>query len=83
MNGQNNGKFKIQHKCIKADTSATWQHRLHIPPTKVLSSQLLGKKQKQEPHKRAYLSENGGLGEKEARRMGQRQKRIRQKERKD
>ena len=56
----------------------------HIPPTKILISYLLNET-KQEPHKTTYLSENGGLGEekKEVRRMGQKQKRIRQKERQD
>ena len=34
-------------------------------------------------HKRAYLLENGGLREKEVRRMGQKQKRIRPKEQQD
>ena len=34
---KNNPKLKI-HKCIKTNTSAIWQHMLHIPPTKVLIS---------------------------------------------
>ena len=33
---KSNRKFKILYKYIKANTSAIWQHRLHIPPTKVL-----------------------------------------------
>ena len=34
---KNNCKLKILYKCIKAiyNTSAAWQHRLHIPPTKI------------------------------------------------
>ena len=37
----------------------------HIPSTKVFISQPLKKKRgKKGPHKRAYLSENGGLGKK-------------------
>ena len=31
-------KLKLLYKCIKANTSAIWQHMLHIPPTKVLIS---------------------------------------------
>ena len=31
---KSNRKLKILYKCIKANTSAIWQHRLHIPPTK-------------------------------------------------
>ena len=38
---------------------------------------------RQETHKRAYLSENEGFGEKEVRRIGQKQNRIRQKEQQD
>ena len=34
---------------------------LHLPPTKVLISKPLKKTTTQESHKRAYLSENGGL----------------------
>ena len=37
--------------------------------------------QKWQPHRRAYLSEKGGLGGKKVRRMGQNQKRIRQRNR--
>ena len=38
---------------------------LHIPPTKVLiSTNRSNKTKRQEPHKRAYLSENGGLDKK-------------------
>ena len=51
------------NKCIKAYTSTIWQHILHIPPTKILISYPLKKTNKQKPHKRAYLSENGDLGE--------------------
>ena len=41
-----------------------WQHVLHIPTTEVLLIQPL--KKLQEPHKRAHLSEKGGLGEKKS-----------------
>ena len=35
---KNNCKLKILYKYIKANTSAIWQHMLHIPPGKVLVS---------------------------------------------
>ena len=35
---KNTRKLKTPYKCIKANTSAIWQHMLHIPPTKVLLS---------------------------------------------
>ena len=35
---KNNCKLKILYKCIKTNTSAIWQHMLHIPPTKVFIS---------------------------------------------
>ena len=59
---KNNRKLQILYKCIKTNASAIWQHMLHIPPknTHLLTAQ----KTNQEPHKRAYISENGGLGEK-------------------
>ena len=61
---KNNRKLKILHKCMKANTSAIWQHMLHIPPIKEISKPLT--KTKQEPHKRVYHSENGGLGKKKS-----------------
>ena len=52
---KNNQKSKIRYKCIKGNTSALWQHRLHIPPTKGLIDLLTTQtKKRQEPHKRAW-----------------------------
>ena len=47
---------------------------LHIPPTKVLisSPNHSNKRKGQEPHKRAYLSENEGLGKKRSRKWAKR-----------
>ena len=56
---KNNPKLKILYKCIQVNTSAIWQHMLHIQPTRVLISKPLGKKTNQESHKREYLLENG------------------------
>ena len=81
-NGQNPHKFKILYIRLIPRTSAIWQHMLHIPPTKIFISSPL-KKTKQDPHERAYLSELGGLGKNEVRKMGQKQKQIRQKQRQD
>ena len=63
---KNNRKLKILYKCIKANTSAIWQHMLHIPPTKAYSSPNRSNKQKDKSHTKepAYLSENGGLRKK-------------------
>ena len=36
---KNNRKLNILYKCITANTSALWQHVLHIPPTKVTAQQ--------------------------------------------
>ena len=33
---KNNCKLKILYKGIKANSSAIWQHMLHIPPTIVI-----------------------------------------------
>ena len=73
-----NRKLKILYKCIKANTSAIWQHNLcctyhqlkHSSPNR--SKSPTGATQKS-----LYLSENGALGGKEGRRMGQKQKRMR------
>ena len=57
---KNNCKLKILSKCIKANTSAicSTYHQLKY------SSPNHSKNPKQEPHKRTYPSENGGLGKK-------------------
>ena len=55
---------------------------LHIPPTKILISNRSQKKT-QEPHKRAYLSENGRSGNKKSGEWAKKQKRVRQKEQQD
>ena len=46
----NNEKLKILYKCMKANTIA------------ICCTYHRSSKQRQEPHKIAYLSENGGLG---------------------
>ena len=61
---KNNLKLKILYKCIKANVSAIWQHMLHIPPTH--THLVTAEKKSQEPHKRAYLSENGSLWKKKS-----------------
>ena len=74
------------NKCIKANTTTIWQHMLHIPPTKYeYSAPNLSQKtpNKQEPHKRAYLSKKWRFRDTEVRRMGQKHKRITQKEQQD
>ena len=48
----------------KANTSAIWQEMLHIYHQVKYSCPSRSNKKQQEPHKRAQLSENGGLGEK-------------------
>ena len=75
---KSNRKLKILYQCIKA--SAMWQHMLHIPPRKYTHLLTAPKKQnKTEPHKRAYLSEKRRFRGTNIRKMGQKQKRIRQK----
>ena len=62
---KNNRKLKILYiyKCIKANISAIWQHNLCCTYHQLKYSypNRSKNKTKQEPHKRAYLSENGGL----------------------
>ena len=61
--GTNICKVKILYKCIKANTSAIWQHyAAHTTNYRLLTSQ---NKQKVKSHtKEPYLSENGGLEKK-------------------
>ena len=56
---KNNRKLTILYKRIKAmatHASCTYHQLKYSSPNRL-------KKQKQEPHKREYLSENGDLGE--------------------
>ena len=43
---QSQNKNTIIYNCIKVNTSATWHHMLHIPPTKILICQPLNNKKK-------------------------------------
>ena len=72
---KNDCNLKILYKCIKANTSPIWQHMLHIPPTKVL----LTAQTKQKDKIKSLLSGKWKFREKDVRRMGQKQKRIRDK----
>ena len=75
------GVLAFQYQ-IKKYIKKNGQKQLQIKNTHMLTAQT--KQKRQEPHKRAYLSKNGGLWEnKKIRKMGQKQKRIRQKERPD
>ena len=64
---KNNHKLKILYKLIKANTSATWHAAYAAHATNKHAHLLTAQKQqKQEPHKRAYLSENRGFGKKKS-----------------
>ena len=70
---------------IKANyTSAIWQHVLHIPPTKILTAKQnkqANKSHTQEPTRQPFGKWR--FREKDVKRMGTKQKRIRRKERQD
>ena len=57
-------------------------HTTNLENTHLLTAQK-NKNKKQEPHKRAYLSENGGLGKKKLGEWAKPQKRVRQEEQED
>ena len=72
---KNNRKLQILYKYIKANTSAIWQHTLHTCPNR----------SKKPPRSTQKIIPFGKwrFREKEVRRMGQTQKRIRQKGQQD
>ena len=80
---KNNCKLKILYKWIKANTSAIWHHMLHIPPIKILISQTLKQTKKTRATQKSLPFGKWRSREKEVRRMGQKQKKIRQKEQQD
>ena len=77
---ENNRKLKIPYRCITANTSAMWQHMLHIPPTHLKTAQT---NKTEKSHTKEPTFGKWRFREKEARRMGQKQKRRRQKEQQD
>ena len=77
-----NCKKNLLNKCIKANTSALWQHMLHTYHQLKYSSPNLSNKQKDQSRtKKPIPFGKWRFREKEVRKMNQKQKRIRQKER--